>query len=105
MRHMPQMLVAMTPFPYHIDAAATLAEANAMMERHAIGHLPIFENGDIEYHFGTMYAALNCTTNCGSSSTTWLESEDGNAALVVNISSSSNPGIRPDTVWRFKYTP
>ncbi len=64
-----------------------------------------FENGDIEYHFGTMFAALNCTTNCGSSSTTWFESEDGNAALVVNVNSSSNPGIRPDTVWRFKYTP
>ncbi len=64
-----------------------------------------YDNGDIEYHFGTMYAALNCTTNCGSSSTTWMESEDGNAALVVNISSSSNPGIRPDTVWRFKFTP
>lgn len=47
MRHMPQMLVAMTPFPYHLDAAATLAEASAMMERHAIGHLPIFEDGDI----------------------------------------------------------
>lgn len=64
-----------------------------------------FETGDIEYHYGSMYAALNCTTNCGSSSTTWFEAEDGNAALVVNISSTSNPGIRENTAWRFTFTP
>lgn len=47
MRHIPQMVVVMTPFPYHIDAAATLADAAAMMESHDIRHLPVFENGDI----------------------------------------------------------
>lgn len=47
MRHIPQMLVAMTPFPHHIDAGATLAEASAMMEEHDIRHLPVFESGDI----------------------------------------------------------
>lgn len=47
MRHIPQMLVAMTPFPHHIDAGATLTEARAMMEEHAIRHLPVFESGDI----------------------------------------------------------
>jgi acetoin utilization protein AcuB len=47
MRHMPQMLVVMTPFPYHIDAGASLAEARMMMEEHDIRHLPIFGNGDI----------------------------------------------------------
>ena len=47
MRHIPQMVVAMTPFPYHIDAKATLAEAATMMDSHAIRHLPVFENGDI----------------------------------------------------------
>jgi acetoin utilization protein AcuB len=47
MRHIPQMLVVMTPFPYHIDATATLAEAVAMMDSHDIRHLPVFENGDI----------------------------------------------------------
>lgn len=47
MRHIPQMLVVMTPFPYHIDAKATLAEAAATMDSHAIRHLPVFENGDI----------------------------------------------------------
>lgn len=47
MRHIPQMLVVMTPFPHHIDAAAKLTDAVAMMERHDIRHLPVFENGDI----------------------------------------------------------
>lgn len=47
MRHIPQMLVVMTPFPHHIDANATLTDAVAMMEAHDIRHLPVFENGDI----------------------------------------------------------
>jgi acetoin utilization protein AcuB len=47
MRHIPQMLVVMTPFPYHIDAGATLADAAAMMDSHNIRHLPVFERGDI----------------------------------------------------------
>jgi len=47
MRHLPQMLVVMTPFPYHIDANATLSEAAEMMEAHDIRHLPVFERGDI----------------------------------------------------------
>jgi acetoin utilization protein AcuB len=47
MRHMPQMLVVMTPFPHHIDASASLAAALQMMEEHAIRHLPVFEDGDI----------------------------------------------------------
>jgi acetoin utilization protein AcuB len=41
------MLVAMTPFPHHIDAGASLAEARTMMEEHDIRHLPIFGDGDI----------------------------------------------------------
>lgn len=47
MRHIPQMLVVMTPFPYHIDAAASLAVAERMMDEHDIRHLPVFENGDV----------------------------------------------------------
>ena len=47
MRHMPQMVTVMTPFPYHIEATATLAAAQALMEQHNIRHLPVFENGDI----------------------------------------------------------
>jgi acetoin utilization protein AcuB len=33
----------MTPFPYSIDADATLAEGQAMMERHGVRHLPVTE--------------------------------------------------------------
>src|SRR4051812_17653897 len=47
MRHMPQMLVVMTPFPHHIDVGASLTAAAQMMEEHAIRHLPVFERGDI----------------------------------------------------------
>ena len=47
MRHMPQMLVVMTPFPHHIDADASLASAWQMMEDGDIRHLPVFEHGDI----------------------------------------------------------
>ena len=46
-RHLPQMLVVMTPFPHHIDANATLVEAAAMMDTHDIRHLPVLERGDI----------------------------------------------------------
>lgn len=47
MRHMPQMVAVMTPFPHHIDASATLRDAVAMMETHEIRHLPVFEQGDV----------------------------------------------------------
>lgn len=47
MRHLPQMVSVMTPFPYHIDASAKLADAWQLMELHTIRHLPVLENGDI----------------------------------------------------------
>ncbi len=47
MRHIPQMVAVMTPFPYHIAADAMLAEAVAMMGEHNVGHLPVFDGGDI----------------------------------------------------------
>jgi len=47
MRHIPQMVAVMTPFPYHIAASATLTEAVAMMNEHNARHLPVFDAGDI----------------------------------------------------------
>ncbi|HSB96191.1 MAG TPA: CBS domain-containing protein [Spongiibacteraceae bacterium] len=47
MRHIPQMLIVMTPFPHHIDASASLTAASQMMEEHDIHHLPVFEHNDI----------------------------------------------------------
>lgn len=47
MRHVPQMVSVMTPFPYHIDAGAKLTDARQLMELHEIRHLPVFEDGDV----------------------------------------------------------
>lgn len=47
MRQIPQMIAVMTPFPYHIDAAAALVDAAAMMETHKVRHLPVFADGDL----------------------------------------------------------
>lgn len=47
MQHIPPMVAVMTPFPHHIDAAASLNAAQEMMETHGIRHLPVFESGDI----------------------------------------------------------
>lgn len=47
MRHIPQMVAVMTPFPYHIAADATLAAAVAMMDEHDIRHLPVLDRGDV----------------------------------------------------------
>ena len=40
----PDMLSAMTPFPYWIDVRAGIAEAKAMMAQHDIRHLPVTED-------------------------------------------------------------
>ncbi len=47
MRHIPQMVAVMTPFPHHISADATLTEAVSMMNQHNIRHLPVLDSGDI----------------------------------------------------------
>jgi acetoin utilization protein AcuB len=47
MRHIPQMVAVMTPFPHHIDAREPLSAAWNMMEAQDIRHLPVFENGDV----------------------------------------------------------
>lgn len=39
--HMPSVKLAMTPFPYCVDADAPLAEARDMMVEHGIHHLPV----------------------------------------------------------------
>jgi acetoin utilization protein AcuB len=47
-KHMPQLLSAMTPFPYHIEATQTVDEAIELMHRHDIRHLPVMVDGNIE---------------------------------------------------------
>ncbi len=43
----PDMLSAMTPFPYWIEVRAGVAEARALMEEHEIRHLPVTEEGKL----------------------------------------------------------
>jgi CBS domain-containing protein len=47
MKHPPHMLTVMTPFPYSINAEASLADAQALMDQHGFGHLPVTRNDDI----------------------------------------------------------
>ena len=47
MKHQPYMLTVMTPFPYSIDAGASLTEAQSLMDEHGFGHLPVIRNDDI----------------------------------------------------------
>lgn len=47
-KKMPQLLSIMTPFPYHIDASASLDEAREMMKKHDIHHLPVIDDGELE---------------------------------------------------------
>ncbi len=43
----PALAQVMTPFPWHIEARASLRAAQRMMEEHNFHHLPVMENGDI----------------------------------------------------------
>lgn len=47
MDQMPPIKAVMTPFPHLIEASATIAEAEAMMQRHDIRHLPVREGDHI----------------------------------------------------------
>lgn len=46
-KHMPNMVSVMTPFPYSIASADSIAAADAMMNEHGIHHLPVIDGGDI----------------------------------------------------------
>jgi acetoin utilization protein AcuB len=47
MKRMPSIKAVMTPFPYSVDAGASLAEAQQFMRTHNIRHLPVTQNGDL----------------------------------------------------------
>ncbi len=45
MKHkMPHIKTVMTPFPFTVEASASLAEARNLMREHKIRHLPVSEN-------------------------------------------------------------
>jgi CBS domain-containing protein len=45
MGYEPQLLHLMTPFPYSVDVAASVAQAVQFLRTHKIRHLPVSENG------------------------------------------------------------
>ena len=47
-KHMPQLLSAMTPFPYHINADQCVDEALSLMLNNNIRHLPVMIDNNIE---------------------------------------------------------
>jgi acetoin utilization protein AcuB len=47
MPHPPTLKTLMPPFPYVVDVEASLAQAQDMMSKHVIRHLPVTEGGTI----------------------------------------------------------
>lgn len=47
-KKMPQMVSAMTPFPYHIDIGEPAYKAEEMMHAHGFRHLPVLDGDVIE---------------------------------------------------------
>jgi hypothetical protein len=60
--------------------------------------IKLFENGVIEYHYGTMISGSASNYASGASATVWLERPDGSYALAIGINS---PVIQPNTAYRF----
>jgi acetoin utilization protein AcuB len=44
MKHAPQLKLLMSPFPYSIDLTEDADSALALMEQHAVRHLPVTDN-------------------------------------------------------------
>jgi acetoin utilization protein AcuB len=47
MKHVPQAVAAMTPFPYAVDHDARVGEALALLAEHRFHHLPVTERGRV----------------------------------------------------------
>ncbi|MEW6435291.1 MAG: lamin tail domain-containing protein [Myxococcota bacterium] len=60
-------------------------------------------NGDIDFHYGNQNGTSSFLK--GSSATSWIENPAGNAAMFINVNSSTAPGISPNTGFRYRYTP
>jgi acetoin utilization protein AcuB len=46
-KKMPSVGSVMTPFPYFVDADATVAEVERLMREHRIRHIPVEQNGAV----------------------------------------------------------
>lgn len=47
MKRMPSIKAVMTPFPYSVEATASLASAREFMQEHGIRHLPVTHDGQL----------------------------------------------------------
>lgn len=47
MRRIPTIKTVMTPFPYSVEAAASVDQAREFMREHRIRHLPVTEGGQL----------------------------------------------------------
>jgi CBS domain-containing protein len=47
MKAIPPVKAVMTPFPYWVDIDLPVAQARAIMDEHAINHLPVTEDGEL----------------------------------------------------------
>lgn len=47
MKRTPNMISVMTPFPYSIELDETIKNAERMLKKHDIRHLPVTEKGEI----------------------------------------------------------
>ena len=47
MKHMPQVIAVMTPFPHTVNIDDRISEAVALMREHDFRHLPVVEHGTL----------------------------------------------------------
>lgn len=47
MKRMPTIKAVMSPFPYSVEAGASVADALAFMREHRIRHLPVTQGGEL----------------------------------------------------------
>lgn len=58
----------------------------------------LFENGTVEFHYGTMSSGTDAGYATGIEATAWLENPAGTAALPIGINQAV---IQPNTAYRF----
>lgn len=62
--------------------------------------MKLFDDGVIEYHYGSMTSGTSSAYGSGISANAWIENATGDQALVINAN-SDNPGLSPYTAFRF----
>ena len=69
MKRIPPISALMTPFPWHLDAAASVADARALMMREGVHHLPVTD----EEHHVLGLVRLAALPDTGDPLIEWLE--------------------------------